>query len=92
MVPGSLFRATPTTDRTETTWLNGSSCFSGGHSEKLCATGRHQIELLAKLRGRVGDMAEPLAKFGGCVEAAEIKVTRAVSEPAAYLHEGVIHS
>ena len=49
------------------------------------------IELLTKLLTGDGDMSEPYVEFITSVQATQINVSRAVSEPASHLHQCVIH-
>jgi len=51
----------------------------------------HALDLLHKFFGGFGDVGVPVDRIAGKMDTAEILEARPVAEPAAHLHEGVVH-
>ena len=52
---------------------------------------RHEVEFLPQLFRGFGDVAKPLHQVGRRVKPAKVQITGAIAEPAAHLHQRVIH-
>ena len=51
----------------------------------------HALDLLHKLFSSIGDVGVPVDRIAREMDATEILEARSVAEPAAHLHEGVVH-